>query len=251
MKSKEKEGILYTETRVVQGKTTTLEYLLTRKAVKNINIRIKSDKRILVSASKTVPASVIDGLILEKEKMIINALKKYEGLSNEQGKESNSYEEGDVYKLLGESVTLKVVTGNSESIVKDGNLLVMTVKDTGDVKRKQKLWNLWMKSLQEQIFMDICKKTYPLFETFGIPFPTIKIRGMKTMWGSCRPSRYIITLNSKLIERPMECIEYVVLHEFTHFIHPNHSKEFYQFVEERMPDWKERRDRLNGRVTSC
>ena len=247
MKSKEKEGILYTETRVVQGKTTTLEYLLTRKAVKNINIRIKSDKRILVSASKTVPASVIDGLILEKEKMIINALKKYEGLSNEQGKESNSYEEGDIYKLLGESVTLKVVTGNSESIVKDGNLLVMTVKDAGDVKRKQKLWNLWMKSLQDQIFMDICKKTYPLFETFGIPFPTIKIRGMKTMWGSCRPSRCIITLNSKLIEKPMECIEYVVLHEFTHFIHPNHSKEFYQFVEERMSDWKGRRDRLNGR----
>ena len=95
MKSKEKEDILYTETRVVQGKTTTLEYLLTRKAVKNINIRIKSDKRILVSASKTVPASVIDRLILEKERMIINALKKYEGLSNEQGKESNSYEEGD------------------------------------------------------------------------------------------------------------------------------------------------------------
>lgn len=76
MKSKEKEGILYTETRVVQGKTTTLEYLLTRKAVKNINIRIKSDKRILVSASKTVPASVIDRLILEKERMIINVLKK-------------------------------------------------------------------------------------------------------------------------------------------------------------------------------
>ncbi|OYP38116.1 metal-dependent hydrolase [Lachnotalea glycerini] len=57
-----------------------------------------------------------------------------------------------------------------------------------------------------------------------------------------------MSLNSKLIEAPRNCIEYVVLHEFTHFIHPNHSKKFYDFVAMLMPDWKERKMELEKRL---
>ena len=67
---------------------------------------------------------------------------------------------------------------------------------------------------------------------------------MTSRWGSCQTVKGIITLNSKLIEKPLRCIEYVVLHEFAHFIHPNHSKEFYDFVASLMPDWKERKIEL-------
>ena len=62
---------------------------------------------------------------------------------------------------------------------------------------------------------------------------------MISTWGTCQAQQKVITLNSKLIEKPKSCIEYVVLHEFAHFIHPNHSKEFYGFITMLMPDWKE------------
>lgn len=64
-------------------------------------------------------------------------------------------------------------------------------------------------------------------------------------WGSCHTVKNIITLNSRLIEVPKEAVEYVVLHEFAHFLQPNHSRAFYAVVERYMPDWRERRALLN------
>lgn len=58
------------------------------------------------------------------------------------------------------------------------------------------------------------------------------------------PGKHKITFNSLLLEKPLESIEYVVVHEFAHFIHPDHSKAFYAFVGQILPDWKERREKL-------
>jgi predicted metal-dependent hydrolase len=91
-------------------------------------------------------------------------------------------------------------------------------------------------------------ETYQVFKQYGVPYPELKIRYMTSCWGSCRPKSGIITLNSKLIEAPRCSIEYVVLHEFAHFIHPNHSRKFYDFVSMLMPDWKERKGELERRV---
>lgn len=67
---------------------------------------------------------------------------------------------------------------------------------------------------------------------------------MMSQWGACQPQKGAITLNSRLIEKPRNCIEYVVLHEFVHFIYPNHSRQFWNFVTMMMPDWKERKKEL-------
>ena len=90
----------------------------------------------------------------------------------------------------------------------------------------------------------ICREIYPLFKGYGVPWPKITVRDMTSCWGSCRPARAAITLNSRLIGQPRDSIEYVVLHEFAHFIHPNHSKDFYALVSELMPDWRERKEKL-------
>lgn len=63
-------------------------------------------------------------------------------------------------------------------------------------------------------------------------------------WGSCLPKKLIITLNKQLLEAPRNCIEYVVVHELCHLVHPNHSKQFYTFLTMFMPDWKERKTEL-------
>lgn len=236
-----------TEIRSVQGRQCALEYTLTRKSVKNINIRVKLDGRILVSASKSVPVDFIDNLIKQKEIFILEALKKYEQKTLEKQNTINDYIDGEQFKVLGEWLQLKVVQGINESVVIYNKEIILTVNDLNNRKRKEELWMTWLKELEKNIFINLCKKIYPLFQPYGIEFPIIKIRSMKTMWGSCRPSRGIITLNSKLIQQPIKCIEYVVLHEFAHFIHQNHSKEFYNFIEKRMPDWKERKNKLNQR----
>lgn len=234
----------FSETRQVQCGQRVLEYTLARKPVKNINLRIKPDGTILVSASKRVPVAYIENFIKEKQEYIYRVFKKIEERQKHEPELPERYEDGESIRILGENLRLKVIEGKPESVTSDGEWIILTVKDKDDKKHKEILVNRWLKKQQEDVFNRICMKTYRLFEKYGVKYPVIKIRKMKARWGSCQPQRGIITLNSKLIEAPEKCIEYVVLHEFAHFIHPNHSKNFYEFIENLMPDWRERKKEL-------
>ena len=73
--------------------------------------------------------------------------------------------------------------------------------------------------------------------------PKLQIRRMTKRWGSCGPSG-TLTLNLDLIRAPRPCIDYVIVHELCHLKHPNHSQEFYRLLSTAMPDWQERKMRL-------
>ena len=92
--------------------------------------------------------------------------------------------------------------------------------------------------------MNLCEKIYPYFESIGIKHPQIRFKKMVSQWGNCYHKRSILTFNINLMYAPPECIEYVVAHEFVHFLQPNHSERFYRELEKIMPDWKERRKKL-------
>lgn len=97
----------------------------------------------------------------------------------------------------------------------------------------------------EHFFRPFIDKYYPEFKQYGIKYPMLRYKDMKSRWGSCIPSKNIITLNKQLAAVPRECVEYVVVHEYCHFLEPNHSQRFYAHVERHMPDWRERRKKLN------
>lgn len=73
----------------------------------------------------------------------------------------------------------------------------------------------------------------------------IRVRAMKTRWGSCNCQKGTLNFNLHLIDQPIECIEYVVMHEFAHFVHPNHSPAYHALMSALMPDWKQRKARLH------
>ena len=88
------------------------------------------------------------------------------------------------------------------------------------------------------------EKWHPVVADHGIPMPRVTVRRMRSRYGSCSVGRGRITLAEFLIHVPKECAEYVVLHELTHFLYPNHGKEFYQFIETHMPDYRQREKQL-------
>ncbi len=95
-----------------------------------------------------------------------------------------------------------------------------------------------------EAILKICEKAYPYFEKKGIKYPQIKFRKMVSRWGSCHPAKGVLTFNTNLMFAPAECIEYVVLHEFTHFLQANHSNKFYEELKKVCPDWKVCRNKL-------
>ncbi len=94
------------------------------------------------------------------------------------------------------------------------------------------------------VIQKICDRVYPYFKEKGIEYPQIKFRRMISQWGNCRKEKGILTFNKNLMYAPYDCIEYVVMHEFTHFLQPNHSRLFYNELSKICPDWKERRNLL-------
>lgn len=118
----------------------------------------------------------------------------------------------------------------------------MYVSNKENHKLKEAIFNLWLKQRANKFFRDSIEKIYEKLEKYSIPKPSMKIRLMKSRWGSCIVNSNKIILNPQLIKAPKSCIDYVVLHELSHFKHHNHDRSFYDFLSAIMPDWRERKN---------
>lgn len=224
----------------------TISYVLTRKQVKYINLRIKSNGEVAVSAHRRVPATYVDKFVESKAPFILEALERVEKRREETGDRPHNYETGEIFRLLGRDYTLVVEEAGLEEIFFRGDSLVLRTKWPDHYPHKKNMMEKWMRFFTRKIFSEIIDWAYPQFVPHGAPYPVWTVRSMTSRWGSCQPQTGKITLNSKLIFYPKEAIEYVVVHEFAHFAHPDHSKAFWALVAEIMPDYKERKKLLNG-----
>lgn len=217
-----------------------ISYHLERKNVKNINLRIKADQSITVSASVRVSDNVIEEFLRAKAEYILRALDHYAEIAKYAPK-PKQYVDGESFKILGHDRRLRVVQGKRNAIESDESYITLMVKDPADLELKKKTMDRWMKNYCKEILLAVCESVYPKFQKYGVEFPELRFRNMVSRWGSCQPKRRILTFNIALIEAPLSCIEYVVTHEFTHFLQPNHSKKFYGQLAVFMPDWQERK----------
>lgn len=224
----------------------TISYVLIRKQVKYINLRIKSNGEVAVSAHRRVPATYVDKFVESKAPFILEALERVEKRREETGDRPHNYETGEIFRLLGHDYTLVVEEAGLEEIFFRGDSLVLRTKWPDHYPHKKNMMEKWMRFFTRKIFSEIIDWAYPQFVPYGAPYPVWTVRSMTSRWGSCQPQTGKITLNSKLIFYPKEAIEYVVVHEFAHFAHPDHSKAFWALVAEIMPDYKERKKLLNG-----
>ncbi|MCL2078210.1 MAG: M48 family metallopeptidase [Oscillospiraceae bacterium] len=221
-----------------------ISYELVRKNVKNINLRIRSDCSVYVSANARVADSVIEEFLHKKAAYIVSALDKYAEIAK-YAVDKHNYVTGESFHYLGKDLRL-VVTQGKNNVSSDGVYLAMSVADVCDNQQKEKLIAKWYDTQCREIFSDIISDTFPIFQKYGVTMPQLTLRNMSSRWGSCQPKRGIITLNKKLIEVPRNAVEYVVMHEFVHFLHPNHSTKFYEMLATLMPDWKARKKLLES-----
>ena len=231
--------------RTVEAAGNAISYTLERKPVKNINLRIRPDNCVYVSAPKDVVAKMVDAFVVEKSAYILRALKKFKDRNREAASE-NKFVNGETVKFLGRNLRLKIKNASRSKVESDESYVTLYVKDVQDADLKKRVLETWLRKKCKDEITTICKKVYPQVKKYGVAFPEIQLREMVSRWGSCSPKKGFMTFNTALIAMPVSCIEYVVTHEFTHFLYPNHSKKFYQQLATFMPDWEERKKRLEG-----
>lgn len=225
-----------------------LEYELERKQVKNVNLRIRSDCTIYVSANNRVSDSIIEEFLQKKAGFILAAIDKYAEIQK-YANINHEYVTGESFPYLGKDLRL-IITEGKNNVDSDGVYITLTVVNANDTTLKQKLIKKWYDEHCREMFNEIIYKIYPIFQKYGVVMPKLVLRDMTSRWGSCQFKKGIITLNKKLIEMPIDTIEYVVMHEFVHFLHPNHSAKFYETLSTLMPNWKERKAHLES-VAFC
>ena len=228
------------------------EYELQIKEVRRINLRIGRDGRVRVSANRWVPQSHIDAFLRENADFILQNMErgqrmKEAGDGMAAGRD-REYADGDILYLDGEAYRLRVLSGQRESVETLGRVLIVTQKLPEDGARRKRMLEKYLTERCRKKMEGLCRAIYPGFEQMGVKWPGIRIRSMVSRWGSCQPSCGVVTFARQLVEVPEGCAEYVAVHEFCHFIHPDHSPRFHALMTKLMPDGKARRQLLNSRA---
>ena len=236
--------MVVTQQREVTFKDQTIAFNLSIKKVKNLNLRVLKDSSICVSASSGVPLSVIDNFVVKHFDFIKRAQTKLKAIGAKQ-EVNHRYENGEIFYFLGKALTLQVIKDTSCDVEIVENNLVLRISDPDNLVIKQRIIeNFWMVKCRK-VFSYLLDKNYPVFKDIVKERPQLRIKNMKSRWGSCLIRKKIVTLNSRLISKDMALIEYVLLHELCHFLVPNHSPSFYSHLAKYVPDHKEKRKILN------
>jgi predicted metal-dependent hydrolase len=222
-------------------------YDLEWKDVKNINLRIRFDCSIYVSANINVTVSEIEEFIASKSAYILSIMDRYANNLKGTDDKKQNYVTGESFRYLGKDLRL-VVTKGKNCVSSDGVYLTLSVRHIRDAALKERLIYKWYYKQCWEVSLKIINEIYPIFKKYNLAMPKLVLRKMVSRWGCCRPKRGIITLNKRLIEAPRNAFEYVVMHEFIHFLHPNHSSNFYEMLSMLMPDWKVRKKMLESVV---
>ncbi len=211
---------------------------IVKKDVKQINIRVKPNCEIILTAPPNTTDEHIAYVLKKRTEWIDKKIAFYREHQVQVPKE---YVSGENFCYLGRNYRLKVIENKSEGVKLQRGYLQVFVKDTSNLVKKKRLVKEWYLLKAEVHFQKAIEKYQPLVKR---EIENIRIREMKTRWGSCNPAKGYINLNSELIKKPTECIEYVIFHELAHLVHADHSSQFYNYLSLYMPDWKMRKERL-------
>ncbi len=228
-----------------------INYRLVRKKIKNLYMKFNENGTLEVKAPKSMSQSLIDRFLKEKIKWIIIQKNRYDLMLDE--KETDIFKEGEFLYFLGKKYFIKIVEDKKNEVFikedanKEKNLLVIKIKSKylNNIEYIKKIYEKWLKNECLKICIEYVNIYVKKMGEYNIPKPSVDIKKFKAKWGCCIPKKKMVEFSLNLVKTPIDCIEYVVVHELAHFKYINHNRDFYNFVSIFVPDWKNRRNLLN------
>ncbi len=224
----------------------TFEYEIVFSNRKTLQLEVNPDSTILVRAPLKCPHSFIENFIREKSAWIFEKTKLMEQKS--AAKKRREFTEGSKHLFLGDFYELKLIKGAIIDVfIENDKIVISSPKELSEESIESILYQ-WYTYRANEHFIDSLRRCIKIFPRDKHPIPIIKIKKMRTRWGSMSTSGNM-SLNIELIRASEKCIDYVVMHELCHLIHQNHGAGFYQLQESLVPDWKELKFELNKLIS--
>ena len=210
-------------------------------ARKTLQIEVYPDGQILVKAPAGTRPEEIEKRILRRGRWIKKQLDYFRQF--EPRTPPRKYIGGETHLYLGRQYRLKILRAEECSAKLIRGYFLISLNGSTSRQAVRVLLDQWYAEKAEQHFQESFNRCWPQFQRKNLAQPELKIRKMKTRWGSLSPLGRL-TLNVDLIRAPKECIDYVITHELCHLLHHDHSPAFYKLLDQTMPDWKKRKHKL-------
>ncbi len=212
-----------------------------RKPIRHIYIRVyPPDGRVVVTVPLMMTRRAVSDFINSKHSWIIkqhHLLKKVE-----QGRPKR-YISGEHHFYEGEKYIMEIKTGNKKPYVyMDNDRIILVAKAGHNKEEREKLLDNWYRERMRLKFPALLEKWEGIM---NVKVSEVRIRKMKTKWGTCNMSESRIWLSLELAKYPDSILEYIFVHEMVHLLERKHNKRFYALMDKYMPDWKDRKKMMS------
>ena len=170
--------------------------------------------------------------------------KKRAQFEHQERQSEREYVSGESHYFEGRRYRLDVIEQNSPPAVLllNNSTLALSVRPGTDWIMREKALDRWYRGqLRDRLPSLIAKWE----QKIGVQVAEVRIRKMKTRWGTCNSRARRIWLNVELMKKPVSCLEYVVVHELVHLLERKHNNRFRKLMDKHLPQWRQHRDELN------
>ena len=214
---------------------------LTRKDVKHVHLSVHPPRgRVTLVAPEGTRPEVARAYALSK----LGWIRDQQAKLREQARETpRQFIERESHTLWGRRYLMTVLYREAKPCVTlDHKRITLTVRPGSDAGRRAAVIHEWHKSLLHEVVPTLIKKWESKLE---VKVAGYYLQRMKTKWGSCNHKAGHIRLNTELVKKPKDLLEYVIAHEMVHLLEPTHSDRFTAILGAHYPTWREARVELN------
>jgi predicted metal-dependent hydrolase len=215
---------------------------VTRKAIKHVHLSVLPPAgKVRVAAPEGMPLDTIRLFVVSKLGWIRSQQRKLQSQARETPREFLNKES---HYLWGKRYLLEIKHADAAPAVSlSPRKLFLQVRHGADQARCEEVLDAWYRQQVHDAVPSLLAKWQPLL---GATASRIFVQRMKTKWGSCTPASGYIRLNTDLAKKPVECLEYIVVHELMHLLEPTHNERFVALMDMYLPHWKHLRKQLNN-----
>lgn len=225
----------------VEYGNSKINFNIKRTPRKTLGISVLPCGTVEVSAPVSAPIERIHDLIIKRGAWIVE--QKRLTNFNPVPQPRKQYITGESFHFLGRQYRLKVFEANYDSVDILNDRIILNCTFPEDVELKRSLLFGWYSKKAHEVLLRRFREKADFYKQLDIE---AGVKKLSKTWGEYHPKQRLIILNMELIVAPMECIDYVIIHELCHAIVPDHSSEFYSLLKTRLPNWEQLKFDLEG-----
>lgn len=217
-----------------------IEIEVNKKKIKNMHLSVlPPDGKVRISAPIYIDDEKIKNFAISKIGWIKKHINKFE---NRPIKIERKYVSGESHYVWGRKYSLEIRHNYINNIETEGDKIILTVREGSTTQHRENVMIEWYRKQLKEKLPGVIGKWEAII---GVMADSVRIKNMRTRWGTCNTQTKCIWINLQLAKKPIECLEYIVVHELVHLLEKSHNNIFKGYMDKFLPDWRVTKDLLN------